>query len=236
MNLYKNREKSVTVTCAITVDNVAFSYGHHDVLTGVSLRIDAGDVVCLTGNNGSGKSTLLKLIIGQLKTNAGTISVFDSPAGSAKAGESIGYVPQTHVVNRVSFPITVRELVVQGLSSSFGFVKIPRKRHYDRVDTMLDRLGLRDYGDTPFNELSGGLQQRALICRSLINNPDLLVLDEPTVGIDARHISVLLTLLDDIRIERNLTILIVTHERDLVEQHLHVDATHTIDNGKMCHA
>lgn len=223
----------VTTRPAVTVDNVNFSYGMHPVLQGINLEVQPGTVVCLTGDNGSGKSTLLKLMIGELSPNRGQIQVFGRVAGSRPALENIGYLPQMNVVNKVSFPITSREIIVQGLARDFGFLKIPRRKHYRIVDASLDKMGISDYRLTPFGELSGGFQQRVLIARALIHQPQLLFLDEPTVGVDKKALPEILRLLGRLRADSGLTIVLVTHELDTVQEHLTPDRVYRLTEGAL---
>lgn len=216
---------------AVTVNNIDFSYGIHPVLQGVNLNVETGTVVCLTGDNGSGKSTLLKLMIGELSPNRGQIQIFGHASGSRPAVENIGYLPQMNVVNKVSFPITSREIIVQGLARDFGFLKIPRRQHYRIVDESLEKMGISEYRSTPFGELSGGFQQRVLIARALIHEPKILFLDEPTVGVDKKALPEILQLLERLRSDSGLTIVLVTHELDTVQEHLSPDRIYRLSEG-----
>lgn len=218
---------------AVEVHDIDFSYGPHPVLRGVNLSIETGTVVCLTGDNGSGKSTLLKLMIGELTPQRGQVRVFGHAAGTRAALENIGYLPQMNVVNKVSFPITSREIIVQGLARDFGFIKIPRRGHYRIVEDALEKMGLAAYRDTPFGELSGGFQQRVLIARALIHQPKMLFLDEPTVGVDKKALPEILQLLDRLRQDSGLTIVLVTHELDTVRDYLHPDRIYRLDEGRL---
>ncbi|MDK8790298.1 ATP-binding cassette domain-containing protein [Corynebacterium sp. MSK039] len=226
----------------IEARGVEFAYGAFPVLCGVDLTVVPGEVAAFTGDNGCGKSTLLKILIGQNRPTGGSVRLFGEEtftgSGAVASGRlrGIGYVPQTNVVNKISFPITSRELVVQGLARDFGFVKVPRRRHYEHADELLDHMGLGEFAPVPFGELSGGLQQRVLIARALIDDPRLVVLDEPTVGVDKRSLAGFLHQLDRLREEKGLTIVMVSHELETVTSHMQVDSVYVMKEGLLCHA
>ncbi|MBP2331534.1 MULTISPECIES: metal ABC transporter ATP-binding protein [Corynebacterium] len=225
----------------IEARGVEFAYGAFPVLRGVDLTVAPGEVAAFTGENGCGKSTLLKILIGQNRPTAGDVRLFGEEtfagtgAPNRRSLSGIGYVPQTNVVNKISFPITSRELVVQGLARDFGFVKIPRRRHYERADELLDHMGLGEYARVPFGELSGGLQQRVLIARALVDDPGLLVLDEPTVGVDKQSLAGFLRQLQSLRDENGLTIVMVSHELETVTGHMNVDSVYVMEEGLLRH-
>lgn len=229
-------------TPIIEASGVEFAYGAFPVLRGIDLTVAPGEVTAFTGENGCGKSTLLKILIGQNLPTSGSVRLFGeetfAESGSVAHGRlrGIGYVPQTNVVNKISFPITSRELVVQGLARDFGFVKIPRRRHYERADELLDHMGLGEFARVPFGELSGGLQQRVLIARALVDDPRLVVLDEPTVGVDKQSLSGFLQQLESLRDEKGLTIVMVSHELETVTNHMQVDSVYVMKEGLLCHA
>lgn len=220
----------------ISIENLSFGYTSDLVLKNINLEVDEGEFVCLVGGNGSGKSTLLKLILGELKPQEGSIKIFGSALSELKSLRDIGYVPQVNAVNKISFPITCREITVLNLYEDFGFIKIPRKKHYERAEQQLKDMGLTAYIRTPFNELSGGLQQRTMIARALINRPKLLILDEPTAGVDPKSKDAFFDLLDELKQNSSLTVILVTHEVDLVKEHVKLDNIYRIDDGGLVHA
>lgn len=220
----------------ISIEHLSFGYTSELVLKNVNLEVNEGEFICLVGGNGSGKSTLLKLILGELKPQEGSIKIFGSTLSELKSLREIGYVPQVNAVNKISFPITCREITVLNLYEDFGFVKIPRKKHYQRAEQQLKDMGLGAYIKTPFNELSGGLQQRTMIARALINKPKLLILDEPTAGVDPKSKDDFFHLLDELKENNKLTVILVTHEIELVSKHVQLDNIYRIDNGGLVHA
>lgn len=221
---------------AVEVSQLVFGYTAEPVLTDVSFTVGEGSSCCITGENGSGKSTLLKLILGELKPREGSIMLFGKPALQLHDPRCIGYVPQAHVMDKVAFPTTCREMVSLGLYSDLGFIKIPRRRHFERAEAALADMGLAAYARVPFNELSGGQQQRVMITRALIDQPKLLVLDEPTAGVDSESKISFLELLDQIQAEQGITTLIVSHECELVSAHMKLDATWKMVDGRIVHA
>lgn len=218
---------------AIKVSDLWFGYTEQAVLKDLNFAVAEGSFCCLTGENGSGKSTLMKLVLGELKPDSGTIELFGKTLESYDDLTWIGYVPQANVLGSVAFPTTCREIVVQGLYRKFGFVRVPRKKHYDAADAALARMGLDSYARVPFNELSGGLQQRVMICRALVNDPKLLVLDEPTAGVDSQSKLAFLDLLESIKQQRCITCLIISHEFQLIRKHVALDASYRIADGRM---
>ncbi|MDO5037601.1 MAG: metal ABC transporter ATP-binding protein [Tissierellia bacterium] len=197
----------------IEIRDLTFSYREgKPVLKDINLTLDRGDFAAIMGTNGSGKSTLVKNILGELKPDRGEVKLFGQPLKDLKTYRQIGYVPQVNLVEKIAFPITVREMVVLNLYESFGFIKLPRRAHKKRVEEVLGAMDLLDYGDRPVGELSGGLQQRTMIARAMINNPDLLILDEPTVGIDKASREHFFKMIQALKDERGLSILLITHE------------------------
>ncbi|QKF07101.1 ATP-binding cassette domain-containing protein [Berryella wangjianweii] len=221
---------------AIEVSNLVFGYTAHPVLKGLDVTVPEGALCCLTGENGSGKSTLMKVLLGELKGYTGEVRLYGKPLAAYRDLTWIGYVPQANVMSKVAFPTTCREIVVQGLYRDFGPVKVPRRRHFAVADAALERMGLQQHARKPFNELSGGLQQRVMICRALVTDPKLLVLDEPTAGVDGHSKARFLQLLADERQKRHLTCLIVSHEHQLISSHLSLDATYKIEDGRIVNA
>lgn len=216
---------------ALETQEVHFSYANEPVLRNVSFHVEQGEIAAIQGENGSGKSTLLKLLLGELHADQGTISIQGIPIEQMHNFQAIGYVPQVQAFNDIGFPITTREIVVLNLYRHFGFVKIPGRKYYRKAEAILDSLGLGKYMHTPYNQLSGGFKQRTLIARALVNDPEILILDEPTAGVDLESKESFLELIRTTREEKNLTVLIVTHEMGLIEKHLHPDVTYTMEGG-----
>lgn len=196
----------------VELKNVCFTYGCHPVLNDISLTIGTGELVGIVGPNGSGKSTLLKLIMGQLKPNSGNIKIFGSDPSKLKEKYKIGYVSQkaNHFNNQ--FPATVKEVVASGRAARRGLFRPFTGYDYQEVDRALELVGLMDMSNRPIGMLSGGQQQRVFIARSLVSEPEILIFDEPTVGVDAAAQTLFYRLLQDLNQRKDMTMLMVSHE------------------------
>lgn len=188
---------------AIEVSNVTFAYEEKTVLENISLTIDKGEFVAIIGPNGSGKSTLINIMIGILKPNSGSIKA---------AWHDIGYLPQRSFAFNQAFPADVKEVVSMGLYTKVGLFKRLKKSDWNKVYETLGLVDMLDYKDRLIGHLSGGQQQRVFIARALVSDPQILFLDEPTVGVDARSQQALFDLLDKLNKERGITIVMVTHD------------------------
>ncbi|MFM1525469.1 metal ABC transporter ATP-binding protein [Helcococcus bovis] len=219
----------------VEVKDLYFGYAGEYVLKGLNINIEEGSLVAITGENGCGKSTLLKLILGEIKLNKGKILIDNTDISKIKSFREIGYVPQVQNFEKIAFPITCLELVTLNQYENFGFIKIARKKHKEKAIQSLIKMGLENYLNTPFNELSGGLQQRVIIARAMINNPKFLILDEPTAGVDKKSKRDFLHLIEKINRESNVTVLIVTHELELINEILKPNKTYKIEDGGVSH-
>ncbi|MBI4634166.1 MAG: metal ABC transporter ATP-binding protein [Deltaproteobacteria bacterium] len=187
----------------IEIRDLTFGYGRTAVVEDISLDIADKDYILLIGPNGGGKTTLLKLILGILKPWNGTIAFQKDIAGQ------IGYVPQFSSFNR-NFPITVSEMALSGCISGRNYLKRYSREERRRTDMMLEKVNLSDKRNESIIDLSGGQLQRVLIARSLVSEPAILLLDEPTASIDITSQSTLLNLLDELNQE--IAIVVVTHD------------------------
>ena len=188
----------------------AFGYGRRPVLTGVDLAVHPAEVLAVRGPNGAGKSTLVRGLLGLSEVLAGEVRLFGEPRGQFRDWHRVGYVPQRSTVVS-SVPVTVRELVSSGRLSAVGPWR--RFREVDRcaVDCALEGVGLAGLDRRPVTELSGGQQRRALVARALAGDPELLVLDEPTAGVDAENQRVLAATLAGLA-SAGTAVVVVVHE------------------------
>jgi ABC-type Mn2+/Zn2+ transport system ATPase subunit len=196
----------------IHFDQIGFSYGGPDILHNISAHIDPGEVVGIIGPSGAGKTTLLRILLGELVPTSGSIKM------SSDRRLAVGYVPQMDAGER-SFPITVEETVLLG-----GAGLSRRRPWFDkserfRAHQILDRLGIGDLRLMRLDELSGGQFQRVLIGRALMSSPNLLVLDEPTSGIDLQTRVQVLELIEELRTD-GYTIILTTHDLNWVAAHM----------------
>ena len=208
----------------ISIKDLNFSYSQIPVLKNCNLNVDVGEFTVILGGNGSGKSTLIKLMLGELKKNSGEIKILGKNIEDYVSFKDIGYVPQINIVNKIAFPITCLELVSLNLYEEFGFIKIPKKNHYQKAKDILKKMGMESYINTPVNELSGGLAQRAMISKAMINDPKILILDEPTAGVDKYSKDHFFETIDFLSKKFNVTIIMVTHELKEMES-LSIDFT-----------
>ncbi len=185
------------------------SYGSAPVLTGVDLVVRAGQFTGIVGPSGAGKTTLLRLLSGQVEPVSGMVERRD--------GLRIGFVPQVETVDW-AFPVTVAEVV--GMARSAGWRR-PRLTSQERrgIDDLLEQLGLAGLAGRHIRRLSGGQQQRVFVARALWTEPDLLLLDEPTAGVDVRTRHGVLHLLEELHHE-GLSILLTTHDLNGLAAHL----------------
>ncbi len=207
-------------THAITVTNLSFGYGDSLLLDQVSFAVRDGDFAAVIGSNGTGKSTMIKLLLGLLTPISGEIRILGKAVGQIRDFSRIGYVPQNSGHDASSFPATVEEIVLSGLYREIGFLRPVRKKHKLRVAEALASVGMQDHASDLMGKLSGGQQQRVMLARVLVNRPQILLLDEPTVGIDAAAVKSLLTILHRLNIENKVTIVMVTHDLDVCAPYL----------------
>ena len=201
----------------VELRDVTFSYGGRPVVDGVSLDVAEGAFLGFVGPNGSGKTTLLELMVGLHRPDSGSVTLFDRPAHAFAEADRVGYVPQNVAAADTEMPATVREVVRMGRYPHKLFGRFDRS---DRraVDAALDRVGIRTLEDRRIGRLSGGQRQRAFIARALAAEADLLVLDEPTVGVDAESRDAFYDLLHELN-DEGLTVVLVEHDIGTVTTH-----------------
>jgi zinc transport system ATP-binding protein len=184
----------------LDINSLSFSYYNTDVLNNITFSLSRGDFLGIIGANGTGKSTLIKLILGLLKPSAGSIRV---------NGGKIGYVSQKANSFNSSFPATVNEVVRANLPVK-RFHR-PTAEQLRAADEAIAEVGMADFGKRLIGQLSGGQQQRVFIARALASKPDLLILDEPTVGVDAKSVETITSLIQSLN-RRGMTIIMTNHD------------------------
>ncbi len=189
---------------------VTVGYDGRPVLRDISLGVAPGEVVALLGANGSGKSTLVKAIVGLTPAASGSIRLFGEPLGRLRNRSRIGYVPQRIGVSS-GVPATVREVVAAGRLARRGFLRPGGKAGKLAIDSALVAVGLAGMSHRPVSSLSGGQQQRTLIARALAGQPELLIMDEPTAGVDAASQAALAAALRQFS-GNGGTVIVVLHE------------------------
>lgn len=212
--------KSMEKRYAIHIENVSYRYGAKIALERVSLKIEEGAFLGLVGPNGSGKSTLIKCILGLLKPQEGDIYLFGEPIEKFKDWDQIGFVSQKANSFNSGFPATVFEVVSMGLFAKVGLFRFLRKQEKRKVYEAIEQVGMSDYIHQNIGELSGGQQQRVFIARALVSDPKLLILDEPTVGVDQKSVQAFYELLQMLNKEKKITLLLVTHDVKIMTEHV----------------
>jgi len=201
----------------VELRGLSVGYQGETVLSDVSLSIQPGQFVGLVGPSGSGKTSLLRAILGAVDIYKGEL-VVNGQRVSGRSRAPVGYVPQLETVDW-NFPVTVAEVVLMGLTMESGPWPWARRRDREQMHAILQRLGIDDLANRHIRNLSGGQQQRAFLARALIRSPRLLLLDEPTSGVDLRTRDDILHILADLNAE-GVTVIIATHELNAVAAHL----------------
>lgn len=193
----------------INVENLTFEYTDNAILKNVNFKLYKGDFLGIIGANGAGKSTLIKLILGLLTPDSGKIELFGTEL--AKVRKKIGYVSQKANSFNIDFPATVMEVVRANLFALKGLFKPYTKKDDEKVLSALELVGMLHHKDKLIGSLSGGEQQRVFIARALVSEPELLLMDEPTVGIDASSVRDIMEILK--KLNRNgMTIIMTNHD------------------------
>jgi zinc transport system ATP-binding protein len=215
---------------AVQVEDVSFAYEDGvPVLQDLSLSVCAGEFTALVGPNGAGKSTLLKIMLGLLAPQRGRVVLFGQEIRHFKDWGRIGYVPQKPDHLNPHFPATVEEVVTLGRVARLGLFNWPGKADRDKVERAMELVGIGHLRHRMTGLLSGGQQQRVAIARSLAAEPDLLLLDEPTAGVDAETQARFYTLLKRLNEELHVALVFVSHDigplRDMLDTVACVDRT-----------
>jgi zinc transport system ATP-binding protein len=195
----------------VELEDIAFSYGEVPVLEGINLTVEPGDFLGIIGPNGSGKTTLLRLMLGLLEPTRGTVRLFGHPLSSFRQWGRLGYVPQKATLDP-ALPATVHEVVATGLVPTLGLFGRISEQQRKRIAEVLEHVGMHAHAAARIGALSTGQQQRVLIARALVSNPELIILDEPTGGVDPEAQTSFYALLHHLSRERDVTLILVSHD------------------------
>ena len=194
----------------VEIEELSYAYSGSLVLDNISFSISEGDLLGMIGPNGAGKTTLFSCMLGLLSGYTGTIKIFgEDIKKSGRALRSIGYIPQRKTIER-NFPATVEEIVSLGITA--GDIS------KEKIASALETVGLLEQKDRRVGEVSGGQQQRVLIAKALVNDPKLLILDEPATGIDVETQNRFYALLKKLNQEKKITIIWASHDLDAVNR------------------
>jgi zinc transport system ATP-binding protein len=199
----------------LEVNNISFKYNNLYVLEDVSFKVKEGDYLGVIGPNGAGKTTLVKIILGLLTPERGEVKIFGENIKSFKNRSLIGYVSQRISQDLASFPATVQEVILSAVAERGLFGKIKRK-NLELVDNIMEMANLKHLKHKLLGDLSGGERQKVFIARALVNEPKILVLDEPSVGVDVAGQELFYSFIKKLNKEKKLTIILVSHDIDVV--------------------
>ena len=200
----------------VALEGVSAGYGDGPVIHDITLQIMAGDFVGLVGPSGSGKTTILRTLLGDTRLYSGTVHL--AGAGERRRALRVAYVPQLETVDW-NFPVTAAEVVMMGCANAGGWLPWGRVEDRERTREMMERLSIGELAGRHIRKLSGGQQQRVFLARALVSEPHLLLLDEPTRGVDIKTRDDVLHLLDDLN-HQGITVIMTTHELNAVAAHL----------------
>jgi zinc/manganese transport system ATP-binding protein len=203
---------------AVAVDGLTAGYAGKPVLRKLSFTVEPGTFIGAAGPSGSGKTTLLRVLTGRAEIYGGSASVFGQPVRAGHAPRRVGYVPQLSSL-QADFPIRVREAVALGLTDGSRPVPWFSRHERARADAIIERLGLGGLERQPVGELSGGQHQRVLLGRAMVRGGDLILLDEPTSGVDLQTRHEILGLLAELNRD-GTTVVLTTHDLNWVAAHL----------------
>lgn len=193
----------------LEVKDLKVSYSNHTALEKISFKIKEGEYVCLVGENGSGKSTLVKTIVGLHKQDEGTVDIKISL-------DEVSYLAQTNLKD-LNFPATAKEIILSGTQKHLKF-PFYTKKDKELYKEVIKELKIEDIQNKRIGDLSGGQKQRVLIARALIRQPKLLILDEPSTGLDYNITKELYGILNELNKNQNMTIIMATHDLDEINQ------------------
>jgi iron complex transport system ATP-binding protein len=216
---------------AISTKNLNHSYGNNLVLMNISFAVSKGEFFIIIGPNGSGKTTLMKLISGILKLQKGRLEILDRPIDgySRKAlAKTIAFVPQ---MAPVDFPFTVTEIVLMGRSPYLGMLGLEEEKDLKIAKQSIAFTGMEHLAHRKLDQLSGGEQQRVFIARAICQEPDIILLDEPTASLDLAHQTRVMDLMEKLKAQKGVTVVMVSHDVNLAA--MYSDQLLLLNNGRV---
>lgn len=217
----------------IEVNDVTFAYAGVPAVKDLSFSVSEGDYVGVIGPNGGGKTTLIKLLLGLLEPTHGSVTLLGKPINALTERHLIGYVPQRITHNSVEFPATVQEIVESGRTAALRRWRRFGDEDRQAVAQALARAEVTHLKGRRLAQLSGGERQRVFIARALAANPRILILDEPTVGVDVKTQEKFFAFLAELNKKHNITIIFVTHDIDVIAQE--ASTVLCLNHGLVCY-
>ena len=200
---------------AVTLEKLQYSYARTPVLHDITFAVTPGDFFIIIGPNGSGKTTLMKLMAGIAQPGSGFLNILDRPIHAYSRRDlarHIAFVPQSVPID---FPFTVKEVVLMGRSPYQGMLGLENKEDMEKTRQAINFTGMTHLADRKMNQLSGGECQRAFIARAICQEPSVLLLDEPTASLDLSHQIRIMDLMEKLKAEKQITIVMVSHDVNL---------------------
>ncbi len=196
----------------INIKNVSFNYKRKNILKNISMDVNQGEFLAFVGPNGSGKTTLMKILVGELTPDSGTITMLGTPLEDFNSWTRIGYISQEVKAFNPSFPATVKEIIGANLYSRLGFFKLLNREAKKEIDRVLDLVDMKEFKYRQLGSLSGGQKQRIFIARTLVNDPELILLDEPLVGVDGAAQDRFFRLINKLNRQLGITVIMISHD------------------------
>jgi len=203
------------VSIAVDIENLSYAYGKHTVLRDISFSVSGGEFFIVIGPNGSGKTTLMKVISGIRRFQSGRVEVLGNRIGDytkRNLAQNVALVPQEVPAD---FPFTVSELVLMGRSPYLGMLGIPQKEDMDIAAQAIAFTGTERFAHRKLDQLSGGERKLVFIARAICQQPRIILLDEPTASLDLSHQVKIMDLMEKLKLEKGITVVMVSHDVNL---------------------
>jgi iron complex transport system ATP-binding protein len=200
------------------LENISFAYETSPVIKDLSISVREQDVIGLIGPNGSGKSTLLKIMAGMLKPNSGSIlfkNLWLSNINKKEFAQSVSWIPQEHPM---VFPFKVSDVVLMGRHPYLSPLSFESKNDFEIAHHAMESTMTSQFADRYFNEISGGEKQRVMIASALAQNPEIMLLDEPTAALDLKYQIQILTILKKLNVDKKMTLVMAMHDLNLASK------------------
>lgn len=217
----------------IEVKNIGFAYNGHPILENINFEVKVGEYLGIIGPNGGGKTTLVKIILGLLNPTKGSVKIFGIDNKDFKNRSLIGYVPQRVSQEIFQFPATVEEIIKSGRTARIGVLKKFTKDDLIAVEKAMEISNVLKYRNNLLSDLSGGERQRVFIARALAGEPKILILDEPSVGVDLPTQEKFYSFVEKLNKDYNLTIIFISHDIDVVAHE--VKCLLCLNKNLVCH-
>ena len=204
----------------LRVSNLSVNRSGNEIICDINLTITCGEFIGIVGPNGGGKSTLMLTILGILKPRTGSVRIYDLAPMSRQTLGKVGWVPQAATNLPQNLQITVKEFIQLGTLNHKSLLRL-RKNEREKVQKIIETIGLDEYANTRIANLSGGQKQRAAIGKALASDADLLLMDEPMVGVDGESRNSIMRLLDELCHNQNKTIVMISHDLASIKSTVH---------------